>query len=308
MSLGQTYVLLLASLLLFVYGTWQAHRGWAQKAEAARRSRLEQGEPASRRLQSGLDAALRRNPTGRSLDLRLAAAGMSIGPSGFLAVLVATVLAAWVLVNLVAGPVLAVVAAAAAGFGCIRYVRFRQDRRREEFVGQLPEVARLMSNASSAGLALPRAIELAASEMPAPAGEILQRIVDELRVGQSVDVALENLERRMASREVSVLVSTLVIQQRAGGDVVRALRDMAETLEARKDLRREVRTVMTGAISTGWVVGGLGVGSLLLVNSLSPGLLEQMTRNNVGRIALLTAGALYTVAFLLVRRTTRIET
>ena len=61
---------------------------------------------------------------------------------------------------------------------------------------------------------------------------------------------MENLGERLPSRELSVLVSTLAIQQRSGGDLVRALSDMAATLEARRETQREVKTLMAGATAT----------------------------------------------------------
>lgn len=307
MTPGQTYLLALGCIVVFLLGIWQFSRGWAQRAEAVERGRLERGEPVRRRLRSALDGRLRRTWLGRSVSARLVAAGVDVGVSDYLALTLLLTVASGAIGRALVGPVVGVLLALAAAAGCWRYLAFRQARRREEFVGQLPDLARVMSNASAAGLALPRAIEMAASELGPPATQVMQRVVEELRVGQSVDKALENLLDRVPSREVGVLVSTLVIQQRAGGDTVAALRDMAQTLEGRKDLRREVKTVMSGAITTGWAVAGVGVGSLFLVNAISPGLLEQMTRTGLGRIALLVTAGLYALAFTLIRRTTRIE-
>jgi tight adherence protein B len=51
----------------------------------------------------------------------------------------------------------------------------------------------------------------------------MRTVVEQLQLGQPLDAALESLRERLPSREVSVLMSTLTIQQRAGGDTVRAL-------------------------------------------------------------------------------------
>jgi tight adherence protein B len=307
-SIGVTYLLLLGTLAVFIVGLVQAERGWAQRSAALARGRIERGDPARRLLRARLEARLRRTRFGAAVESRVLSAGVDVGLVDFLLLTLLGALLAFGFGTVALGRTLGVLAGIAALFGAFRFLAFRRARRREAFVAQLPDVARVMSNASSAGLSLPRAVELTAVEMGEPSGEVLQRVVDELRVGQSVDRALENLHQRMPSREVSVLVSTLVIQQRAGGDTVRALRDMADTLQLRKDLRREVRTVMAGAITTGWVVAGLGAGSLLLLNLISPGVVEQMTGDPIGRVALLTAALLYAIGFTLIRRITRIET
>ena len=74
---------------------------------------------------------------------------------------------------------------------------------------------------------MPAAIELAVREIDAPAKDELQTVVDELTLGRSLDDSLASLQRRLPSREISVLMTTLIIQQRAGGDAVRALQELS---------------------------------------------------------------------------------
>jgi tight adherence protein B len=307
-TLGATFLLLLATLAVLVSGLWYAFEGWAQRADVTRRLRQAEGRPAARPRRAVVDARLRRTRAGRALDQRLTVAGIGLPPTEALLAVVAIVVAAYLVAWMMFGPVVAVAAAGGAIVACLRYVDHRRAQRREEFVAQLPELAWTMSNASAAGLVLPRMIELGASELGPPASEVLQRVVEELRVGQSVDRALENLHRRMPSREVGVLVTTLNIQQRTGGDAVAALREMAHTLDARKDLRREVRTTIAGAVTTSWAVGGLAVAALLMLNAMNPGVLGELTRTGLGRITLLLGLGLFALGFVLIRRTTRIET
>jgi len=307
-SLGVAYLLLLVSLVALVVGVGQAYQGYEQQAEAVRRGRQDRGEPARRRLRYASDQRLRRTRLGRGVEERLTAAGIEVAPLDALVIATAATLSVWLPARLVIGPGVALLLAIATPFACSRYVVYRQGRRRDEFVAQLPELARVLSNASSAGLGLPRAIEIAVSELGKPASEVLRRVSDELRLGQSVGGALANMERRLPSREVKVIVSTLIIQQRAGGDTVSTLRGMAETLEARKDLRREVRTVMSGAVASGRAVLALGVGVLVMMNLASPGLLEGMTRVWVGRVALFVGLGLFAIGFFAAERVTRVET
>ena len=103
------------------------------------------------------------------------------------------------------------------------YVERQRAQRRDAFIAQLPDLARVLSNGASAGLSLPAAVQLAARELPEPAAAEMRVVVQELRVGQPIEDALEALRDRLPSREVGVLMTTLVIQQRAGGDTVRAL-------------------------------------------------------------------------------------
>ena len=132
--------------------------------------------------------------------------------------------------------------AASCGVRVLVVARRRARLRQRKLIGQLPQAARLLSNGASAGLSVVVALERALDELEEPLAGELRLAVEEVRLGVPFDVALDHVADRVGSRELGVLVHTLVIQQRAGGDLVRALADMATTLEARRDTLREVRT------------------------------------------------------------------
>src|SRR5205823_2762244 len=150
----------------------------------------------------------------------------------FVALVVAGALTGYTGARMIVAGAVAPLVGSLVVWGAFAWIRRRLAQRRDQFVTQLPELARVLSNATSAGLAIRTAVEMAAGELDDPAGGELRRVAEELRLGQSIDVALANLEARMPSREVGVLIGTLIIQHRAGGSLVNALRDMATTLDA----------------------------------------------------------------------------
>lgn len=118
----------------------------------------------------------------------------------------------------------------------LRWLEHRRMKRTQRFVAQLPDLARLLANGSSAGLSMRRCLGMAATELMSPACEEIGGVVTQLDIGWPVEQALQKLSERLPSREVGVLVRTIVIQQRAGGELVRALNDIAASLEDRKEL------------------------------------------------------------------------
>lgn len=300
LMLAVTVALVLLALRMLVVS-------WAQRAAVAERSALELAEKRASRLRYRLDRRLLRTGIGARVDLRLRSAGIQMMVVDFVALCAGTFAGGFLLSDLFLPTWLAVLVGLAGVRVCLAWIGRQRERRRQAFIVQLPEVARILSNASSAGLAIRAAIELAATELDEPARAEMGRVAEELTLGQSVDRALENLEARMPSRDVGVLISTLVIQQRSGGDLVHALQDMAATLDSRRDLAREIRTVMAGSVFTGYMVALLGVGTVLLMNLISPGVLDELTSSVPGLIAVSVAGGLYLLGFLLIRRVTRVE-
>ncbi|MYW35404.1 type II secretion system F family protein, partial [Streptomyces sp. SID2119] len=138
-------------------------------------------------------------------------------------------------------------------------------------------------------------------------GEELARVARRLAVGESLDEALSELTDRLPSRELVVLVTTLVLSNRAGGTVVSSLRNLTETLEERKETRREVKTQLSQVTVTAYAVPAFGIGAMLLMNAVMPGALDRMTGAFIGQAAVVVAIALYAIGFVVIRRLSRID-
>jgi tight adherence protein B len=305
---GQALLLLVGALALALTGIAIYVSGAARRDELASRGGPGEEEGGLRRTLHRLNVRLRRSERGRRLSTWLSSAATPFGPIEFFAGCALASLAVWFVFSLFMPPLAALAFGPAATIGGARgWIERRRDQRRDLFVGQLPDVARLLANGASAGLSLPAAIQLAARELEDPAATEMRSVVEQLRVGRPVDQALEALRERLPSRELGVLMTTLIIQQRAGGDTVRALNELGHTLEARKDLAREIRTLLSGSVFTSYLVAGIGIATILLLNVISPGVMHEMTTTLVGLSALAVAGVLWAVAFVLIRRTTRVE-
>ncbi|MGW3476708.1 type II secretion system F family protein [Streptomyces althioticus] len=254
-----------------------------------------------------LDRRLRRTRLGRKLELRLLATGLDVTPGEFFVAMLVTVAGLWMAGQAALAPFFGPIAGLLGVWAAVQFLDWQRQKRIERFINQLPEMARILANATQAGLALRTAIGIAAEELEAPAGEELAKVANQLAMGASMEDALGELSDRLPSRELVVLVTTLVLANRAGGQVVSALRNLTETLEERKETRREVRTQLSQVSMTSYAVPVLGVGSLFLMNGVKDGALERMTGSTAGQIAVLVAFGLYAVGFLLIRRLSRID-
>lgn len=305
------WVGLAGALAACVLAVWGVH-AWAA-GRAARQAvieRLTGEEPitVSRRVRfAALDTAVRRTRLGRWLERRLAATGLGISPGEFGLCLAVAVAGLWLLAAAVLAPFFGPIAGAVAVWSAYAFLAWRRQKRIERFIGQLPELSRLLANGSQAGLALRTAIGMAADELDSPAGEELTRVADALAVGHPLEDALGDLKERLPSRELAVLVTTLVLSSRAGGTLVESLRNLTTTLEERKETRREVRTTLSQVTITSYAVPAIGLGTLLLMNRMAPGSLDAMTGTWLGQLAVIVAIALYGVGFLLIRRMAKID-
>lgn len=186
-------------------------------------------------------------------------------------------------------------------------VRKLREKHTEDFIAQMPELARTLSNAASAGLSIRTAVALAADELAEPAHSELKTVSDEIQLGVPLDTALSNLEGRLPSRELGILVSSLVVGARSGGGLVTALRDIAETLDTRKEVRREIKTLYTQTIATAYAVLGVSGLAVFLLEGINPGTVDKMITNPLGQGAIIFAVAVYSGCIWAVRKMTRVD-
>ncbi|MFJ9023943.1 type II secretion system F family protein [Streptomyces sp. NPDC102259] len=299
----------LLTCALAVAGLHAYTRGRAQRAELVERLSYTGRLPGTgrRRRFRTLDRRLRRTNTGRELELKLVATGLDVTPGEFFVYMLAAVAGLWLIGEATLAPFFGPIAGLLGVWAAWQFLNWQRQKRIEKFINQLPELARILANATHAGLALRTAIGMAAEELEAPAGEELAKVANQLAVGHSMDDALGELADRLPSRELVVLVTTLVLSNRAGGQVVGALRNLTETLEERKETRREVRTQLSQVNMTSYAVPALGVGALFLMNSVEAGTLDRMTGSAVGQACVIIAFGLYAVGFVLIRRMSRID-
>ncbi|NUS10006.1 MAG: hypothetical protein HOY69_01105 [Streptomyces sp.] len=301
----------LLALVLAVWGLHAWRGGRADRVALVERLAAELGETGgpirSTVPFAWLDRRVRRQAWGRRLAGRLAATGTDLTPGQFTAASVGVVAGAWVAAAVVFAPFFGPIAALIAGWTAYSFLEWRRRVRTERFIAQLPDLARVLANATQAGLALRTAVSMAAEELDAPAGEELKQVADAMALGHSVEDALGELQQRLPSRELVVLVSTLVLSSRAGGSVVESLRNLTVTLEERKETRREIRTQMSQVTVTAYAVPVIGLGSLFLLDRIMPGSLSAMTGSTTGRICVLISLSLYVVGFALIRRMSRID-
>ncbi|TVZ82704.1 type II secretion system F family protein [Streptomyces sp. BK340] len=299
----------LLTCVLAVVGVHTYAAGRAQRAELVQRLSSTGQAPATgrRRRFRNLDRRLRRTALGRKLELRLAATGLDVTPGEFFAYMLAAIAALWLIGQASLAPFFGPLAGLLGLWAAVQFLNWQRQKRIERFINQLPELARILANATQAGLALRTAIGMAAEELEAPAGEELGKVSSQLAIGHSLDDALGELAERLPSRELVVLVTTLVLSNRAGGQVVSALRNLTETLEERKETRREIRTQLSQVTMTSYAVPVLGVGALFLMNGVKDGALERMTGSPVGQACVIIAFAMYAVGFVLIRRMSRID-
>lgn len=149
------------------------------------------------------------------------------------------------------------------------YLNRSQDKRLTKFDSQLPDMLNLMTNGIRAGYSTMQAMEAVSREMPPPINDEFHRVVQEMRLGVSMEDALENLLRRIPSDDLDLVITAINVQREVGGNLAEMLETISETIRERIRIKGEIKTLTTQVMYSGKflaIMPMLVIGALFLLN------------------------------------------
>lgn len=168
---------------------------------------------------------------------------------------------------------------------------------------QIPEVALLLSNSLRAGQSLYYALMEVEQKLPRPANNEFRDLCQQIDLGKTMDGALRDFMHAHPSEEMRILITSLLIQRRAGGDLISTLASISSAIQARRQIRNEINTITAEAKQTSIIVIILPFLILVIINQLSENLVSDFLQEWYGiPFFLIFYVVPQVVAFLLIRR------
>ena len=160
--------------------------------------------------------------------------------------------------------------------------RFLYDRRLKQIKKQMMDAMGLMANALRSGLSFLQSMEMAANEMPGPLSREFQQIVQETRLGATVEQALTGFKRRIPLKEVTTLVDSILVLRETGGNLVETFEILIHTLREEERVQGKIRALTTQGIAQAVVIILLpfGLGAALYI--VSPDYIAPLLDHPIG--------------------------
>lgn len=149
------------------------------------------------------------------------------------------------------------------------YVKHAATKRMRTFDNQLSDTLSLWVNALRTGYSVLQGMEAIATELPPPVSVEFERVVQEVRLGLSVEAALDNMYRRVPSEDLDLTITAVNIQREVGGNLAEVLESISYTIRERVRIKGEIRTLTAQGRISGTIISLLPVvlgGLLFLIN------------------------------------------
>ena len=173
-----------------------------------------------------------------------------------------------------------IVIAAIAGFFGLRiprfYVRSMAKKRMESFDNQLSDTLNLWVNALRSGYSVLQAMEAIATELPPPVSVEFERVVQEVRLGLSIEQSLANMYRRVPSEDLDLVITAVNIQREVGGNLAEVLDTISHTIRERVRIKGEIRTLTAQGRVSGWIISLLPIVLGFVLFLINPDYVSQL--------------------------------
>jgi tight adherence protein B len=274
------------------------------------------------RTASGLDKVVEKRDWGANQARELARADLQLRPSEYLALRGAAIVGAPMVTYMLGKTIIpgldnpiALLVAALVGWWVPRwYVNRRKKKRLQAFNDHLADTITLVANALRAGASFLQAIELVVRETQPPISTEFNRVIREVNLGLPFEQALANMVRRVRSDDLELMATAITIQHQVGGNLAEILDSIAYTIRERIRIMGEIRTLTAQQRMSGYVVAGLPIFLVVILNVIAPQFMAPMFDDSLtivgipaGVILLLIGAIMMGIGFLAIRKIVDIE-
>jgi tight adherence protein B len=144
-------------------------------------------------------------------------------------------------------------------------------RRANDFTIKFPDAIELLVRGLRSGLPVTETLGVVAKEVPGPVGQEFKLITERIKIGKTMEDALQETADRLNMSEFSFFCITLAIQRETGGNLAETLANLADVLRKRAQMKLKIRAMSSESKASAYIVGSLPFIVFAMIWWLNPG-------------------------------------
>lgn len=130
-------------------------------------------------------------------------------------------------------------------------------RRVNKFTAKFPDALELLTRGLRSGLPITETLAVVSGEVPGPVGEEFKLITERIKIGKTMDQALQETADRLGTPEFQFFTITLSIQRETGGNLAETLSNLANVLRQRAQMKLKIRAMSSESKASAYIIGCL---------------------------------------------------
>jgi tight adherence protein B len=143
-------------------------------------------------------------------------------------------------------------------------------KRLKQFTTNFPDALELMVRGLRSGLPITETLGIVSSEISGPVGVEFRAVSDKMKIGLTMEAALQETADRLGTAEFQFFVITLAIQRETGGNLAETLSNLADVLRKRAQMKLKIKAMSSEAKASAMIVGALPFIVFTMVYLLNP--------------------------------------
>jgi tight adherence protein B len=184
------------------------------------------------------------------------------------------------------------------------FVRYRRGKRVE---AQLMDAMILMSNALKSGLDIVQGFELVQRDLLPPISEEFGLVIKNYQLGTPFEKALLGMEERIASRLLSYMIKSIILQRSVGGNLTKIFDRIVENIREEGKLEEKAQALTAQQRIQSIVVGIVPWGLVAMMWAFQPQVMAEYYFTPLGIATVLFCAMWMTIGMGIVRKLADIQ-
>ena len=143
-------------------------------------------------------------------------------------------------------------------------------RRMNQFNAKFPDAIELLVRGLRSGLPVTETLQVVATEIQGPVGIEFKGVVERIKIGRTMEDALQETAERLGTPEFNFFCITLAIQRETGGNLAETLSNLADVLRKRAQMKLKIRAMSSESKASAYIVGSLPFVVFTLIWFINP--------------------------------------
>lgn len=147
-------------------------------------------------------------------------------------------------------------------------------KRVNAFNARFPDAIDLLVRGLKSGLPVTETFQVVSQELPGPVGEEFKGVVERIRIGNTMEAALQESAEMLGTPEFQFFCITIQIQRETGGNLAETLANLSDVLRKRAQMKLKIKAMSSEAKASAYIVGALPFFVFGIVWMMNPGYLQ----------------------------------
>lgn len=180
-------------------------------------------------------------------------------------------------------------------------------RRLKLFSSQLADGLTLIANSLNSGFSLQQSVDTMVKQMPPPISYEFLLALREYRLGKPIEAALADMQKRVPSEDLHLIVTAISLSRETGGNLSKVLESIANMIREKMRIEGKVEALTSNGKLQGLIIGLLPFAIGVAMYIINPDLIAPIYKTQIGWALIGVMAILETLGLIVIRRMVSIE-